>query len=228
MIYLLACVIVGSTDDSSKESSGPRTCDQVTTELADELARIQTCAGAWDCGQELKGSSCGCTRNLVARADASLDEWQRLMAEGSDLGCDLGASSCDCPAAVGYACEQSTCTWNYLPSNWGTCSGSGDPFTYDSLSITGDTALVGVHYGGGCTTHSFTTCWPDLSFAESDPVQVSLQLSHEGNDDPCDSIVEETIEVDLSLVRRAWQSMYRQEHGEIRVKIGDQQGLYSF
>lgn len=228
MIFLLACVAVEPSVDSPAESSGPRSCDQVTSELANELSAIQQCSGAWECGQELVGSSCGCTRNLVARADASLEGWESLMAEGGALGCDLGGSTCDCPAAVGFACEQSSCTWNYLPSNWGMCSSSGDPFNYRSLQITGDLAYVGVQFGGGCADHSFTTCWPDLSFAESNPVQVALQLSHESNDDPCDAVLEETVEVDLSVVRKAWQSMYRQEHGEIWVKIGDQSATYSF
>ncbi len=228
MIFLLACVAVEPTVDSLPDSSGPRSCDQVTTELTAELSVIQQCNGAWECGQELVGSSCGCTRNLVARADAGLEGWESLMAEAVTLGCDLGGSTCDCPAAVGFACEQSRCTWNYLPSNWGMCTGPGDPFSYQSLQITGDKALVGVRYGGGCAEHSFTTCWPDLSFAESSPVQVSLQLSHEGNDDPCDALLEETVEVDLSVVRKAWQSMYRQEHGEISVKIGDQSATFSF
>ena len=150
------------------------------------------------------------------------------MTEGSALGCDLGSSTCDCPTAAAFACEQGSCTWNYLPSGWDSCSGPGDAFTYDSLLIEADKAYVGVHYGGGCAEHSFTTCWPDLSFAESNPVQVALQLSHEGNDDPCDAVLEETVEVDLAVLRQAWQSMYHQEHGEILVKMGSLSASYSF
>ena len=62
----------------------------------------------------LTGTSCGCTRNLVARLDADETRFRDLLATQADMQCGGMASTCDCPEADGYACENGRCTWNYL------------------------------------------------------------------------------------------------------------------
>jgi len=63
----------------------------------------------------LAGTSCGCTRNWVARTDADTSDWQVARAELQQAECGIGPiSTCDCPPADGFACEQGICTWNYL------------------------------------------------------------------------------------------------------------------
>ena len=90
------------------------TCDEVDTALGDESARIRSCTTAEECGQVLTGTSCGCTRDLVARNDADTTEFYELMALQVELECGGMISTCDCPPAIGYDCVSNSCTWNYI------------------------------------------------------------------------------------------------------------------
>jgi hypothetical protein len=86
----------------------------VRAELEAELRRVQACSAASDCGQVITGSSCGCTRNLVAANGADLTRVRALLNETIDgERCISLISTCDCPAADGFACEVGRCTWNY-------------------------------------------------------------------------------------------------------------------
>jgi hypothetical protein len=87
-------------------------CATVEAQRQEELASVQRCSTAADCGQPIAGSSCGCTRDLVARNDADLDRYLDLQQSASEL-CDVGGSTCDCPEADGFACVNQRCTWNY-------------------------------------------------------------------------------------------------------------------
>lgn len=92
------------------------TCETLVPALASETTTIRACELASQCGQVLTGTSCGCTRNWVARNDADLGAWNTLRDEAQALGCEIPGtiSTCDCPATDGFACEQGVCTWNYL------------------------------------------------------------------------------------------------------------------
>ena len=59
-----------------------------------------------------------------------------------------------------------------------------------------------VAVGGGCEDHVFGLCW-DETLAESEPPQATVWLSHEDNDDACDSIVSETHVWDLTPIQVA-------------------------
>lgn len=87
-------------------------CESLQAEREQELAKVQSCSTAAECGQPIGYSSCGCTRDLVARKDASLDRYLELQASASEA-CGVGGSTCDCPAADGFACVNQRCTWNY-------------------------------------------------------------------------------------------------------------------
>jgi len=79
------------------------------------LSKVQKCQSAADCGQRIPGSSCGCTRDLIARKDADLAWYLAEKAQVSELGCATeGGSTCDCPDADGFACVDNVCTWNYV------------------------------------------------------------------------------------------------------------------
>lgn len=91
------------------------TCGPIVQDYTDELAEIRACDSDEQCGQVLAGTSCGCTRNLVARTDADLTDLEEIRAKAEANECSLGGiSTCDCPAADGFACEANVCTWNYL------------------------------------------------------------------------------------------------------------------
>ena len=83
-------------------------CDEVMAELAE----IRSCTNDDECGLVLEGTSCGCTRDLVARLDAPEDIFRTLSEAAPD--CELG-STCDCPETDGFACVEGVCSWRYIP-----------------------------------------------------------------------------------------------------------------
>jgi len=90
------------------------TCAELESELTKERQAIQSCTSAAECGQDLKGTSCGCTRNLVARLDADAARFYELIERNQELECsEITAGTCDCPAADGFDCENGFCGWNY-------------------------------------------------------------------------------------------------------------------
>lgn len=112
------CVCSGSGEIACTQRScadAGSACDSLVGELAATLSSVQTCMSAADCGQTIPGSSCGCTRDLVARKDADLSSYLAQRAKVSELGCatDVG-STCDCPNADGFACIKNVCAWNYV------------------------------------------------------------------------------------------------------------------
>ena len=115
---LLVGLMAASGCDDSDTPVAPgalRDCAQVALALDLELQSIQACGQASECGQELIGTSCGCTRNLVARLGANTDGFYAIVRAGRSMACPATefATTCDCPAADGFACVDRRCTWNY-------------------------------------------------------------------------------------------------------------------
>lgn len=214
------------------DTSTDRSCAEIEAEFVAETDEIRACEQASDCGTELTGTSCGCTRNWVARGDADTTEFYALLGEGSTAGCDLGTeSTCDCPEVTGYDCVDQVCTWAYPEAYnaYPACeSGTGLATTVDSVVLDGDSLLVGVSYGGGCAEHFFATCWSDQAFAESSPVQASLELSHWSDEpDDCDGWMSEVVTVDLDPLRAAYVDAYGGS-GTVIVNLGGYSVEYSF
>lgn len=92
-------------------------CAELEQRRDAELAQIQACSSAAECGQVLEGTSCGCTRHLVARSDADVARFQEIQAAINGAECGGFVSTCDCPAADGFACEQGRCAWNYVDAD---------------------------------------------------------------------------------------------------------------
>ena len=103
----------GTTPEPEPEPN-PTTCPEAYDALSAEQDSIQTCTNDAECGQVLTGTSCGCTRDLVARTDADTSRFYELLDIQSGLECGGFVSTCDCPPADGFACVDSSCTWNYL------------------------------------------------------------------------------------------------------------------
>lgn len=90
-------------------------CAVVQEEYLAELAELQHCDTVDDCGYPIPGTGCGCTRNLVANNDADTSELYDIMQIADDLHCEVVAeTSCDCPEASGFVCEDHTCGWDYV------------------------------------------------------------------------------------------------------------------
>ena len=66
------------------------------------------------------------------------------------------------------------------------------------------------------------------SFMESDPIQVNVLLSHEGNDDPCDMWITENLGFDLLQLKKSWQYQYQEKSGEININIQDWSNLIHY
>lgn len=93
-----------------------------------------------------------------------------------------------------------------------------DPVEITAAAIKGDVLFLDIAYGGGCADHEFGLCW-DGAFAESDPVQTWMTLGHESNDDPCDAIVMEERQLDLTDLKQAWIDGYQQMSGTIIIHL---------
>lgn len=89
-------------------------CQELEGARDAELAEIQSCANDEECGQVLFDTSCGCTRNLVARLDADTLHFEQIQAALNLADCDGLVSTCDCPPADGFECVNGRCSWNYL------------------------------------------------------------------------------------------------------------------
>ncbi|MCB9680989.1 MAG: hypothetical protein H6733_05905 [Alphaproteobacteria bacterium] len=90
------------------------TCPQVIADFVAEADDVRACVLDTDCGQVLTGTSCGCTRDWVARVGADTTDFYRLLSQAGSCGYGL-ASTCDCPSTSGFLCDAGTCTWNYVP-----------------------------------------------------------------------------------------------------------------
>jgi hypothetical protein len=99
----------------SDDVSDLMSCDEVDAEVIKERQSIQSCTTAAECGQELDGTSCGCTRSAVARLDADTMRFYALLDRRGELQCETLSGTCDCPNADGFVCTNGMCAWNYVP-----------------------------------------------------------------------------------------------------------------
>ena len=97
---------------------GDLTCDEVRTQYNTALFEIQVCTNDHECGTVLPGTSCGCTRDLVARigvSDAVMSRFHQYL-ERHTNDCGEGfITTCDCPKANGFACINNKCAFNINP-----------------------------------------------------------------------------------------------------------------
>jgi hypothetical protein len=92
-------------------------CDDLLAAFEAETLAIRSCTSHDDCfdGQVLEGTSCGCTHDWIARADADTTCFYDLIEKGTALQCELSLESdCDCPPADGLECDAGICNWNYF------------------------------------------------------------------------------------------------------------------
>lgn len=121
LLGLAACTLFGDDPFGPRRLAPPvieedalAGCEAIESAISAELRYIQFCERRSDCGLPLTGTSCGCTRDLVARADADTARFYRLLDRVRENQCDAGFfSTCDCPAVNGFACVENQCVWNY-------------------------------------------------------------------------------------------------------------------
>lgn len=75
-----------------------------------------------------------------------------------------------------------------------------DPFRLHGATIDGDTLTLSVEASGGCRHHNYELFMSPGGFSKSIPPQADLYIRHDGDDDPCDSLVRADLGFDLSPV----------------------------
>lgn len=86
-------------------------------------------------------------------------------------------------------------------------------FTVTQWEVSADTLIVGVQYSGGCKAHDWRIFFSG-AIMKSLPPQAMLQLAHiNDDDDPCRSLLKETLKFDLATIRQG-------KEGKMVVKWG--------
>ncbi|MFX0206334.1 MAG: hypothetical protein ACFFDT_10120 [Candidatus Hodarchaeota archaeon] len=93
-----------------------------------------------------------------------------------------------------------------------------DEFTFINVTLEHDLLYLEVSYSGGCATHDFSLIGTGV-FMESYPVQTSIVLSHEDNNDNCESIVTETLMFDLTPLKELYTESYLESSGTIIIYL---------
>ncbi len=99
-------------------TTGPHfeTCDELRAAFEAEVLKIRGCVENSECGQVLKGTSCGCTNDWVARLDADPTHFWELWALAAEANeeCEiLDPSTCGCRNADSFECRDGICDWDF-------------------------------------------------------------------------------------------------------------------
>lgn len=122
---------------------------------------------------------------------------------GDTMPADDGCNTCECLDDGTWACTEIAC------QSFPVCADDldGDPFSVVSAVIVDDELQVTVAYSGGCAKHEFDLCWGG-AWAESEPVQTDLIITHTDPGDPCDAFPSEERVYDLTGLRQAYAAAY--------------------
>ncbi len=102
-----------------------------------------------------------------------------------------------------------------------------DPFEITSASISSNTLILGVEYGGGCGEVDFSLL-VDNTFMESNPVQVQV-IPVLQDHDKCKKRVAREICFDLTELADLYKSAYEISSGSILILVAGQSPvLYTF
>lgn len=115
-----------------------------------------------------------------------------------------------------------------VPEAYSDCRASeGAGTELGAPAVSGDELTMEASYSGGCAMHEFQICW-DGAFAESEPVQVRIEIWHDANGDTCEAVETQTLAFDLSPLKQAWQDAYQQSTGTITINTAGGAVAYAF
>ena len=155
-----------------------------------------------------------------------MTRWSTTIALGLTLGLAACGADDDDGDDTGGAADDGG--GSATPAAFSDCHASdGDDTALANAAISGDTLTIDASYSGGCEAHEFQVCW-DQSFAESAPVQVWLEVWHDGHGDSCEAYPTEPLSFDLGPLKQAWQDGYQQESGQITVHTDGGTVAYTF
>ena len=142
---------------------------------------------------------------------------------GDQMPADDGCNTCTCGDDGTWGCTEIACV-----PQVNVCQAQDPGYaTIVAASVVGDDLLVSLSYGGGCEDQFFSPCW-DGAFAESDPVQTWLALSHSGAPDPCDAVVQDDLSFSLLPMRAAYEEGYQTTSGEIIIHLDGWEGSLTY
>ena len=94
-----------------------------------------------------------------------------------------------------------------------------DPIEVLASRFEGDTLVLEVGYSGCSPERAIGLCYLD-AFAESDPVQGSLELIYDGRGSPCGEYHDELRRFDLTPYADLYLEAYQTDTGEIETEYG--------
>ncbi len=88
---------------------------------------------------------------------------------------------------------------DYLDETYPKSNIPNDPYRILSIRPTSDhTWSVVTEFSGGCWDHYFYTWWSGSTISTT-PKSINLHFFHDGQEDMCEAIVRDTIEIDLDI-----------------------------
>ena len=93
-----------------------------------------------------------------------------------------------------------------------------DTVKIDTAFVSVDTLVLTISYRGGFTKHQFAV-YSDSGFFESDPVMSEIWLSHRANGDIGKTVITQTLQFDMSPLKRLYQKVYEEIHATIILEI---------
>ena len=95
-----------------------------------------------------------------------------------------------------------------------------DEYVINSAEVTGDTLSVSVSFSGGCEDHEFALMMGE-GFLESDPVQLSIWITHDANGDTCEAYPTETHDFSLAPIKERYRQAYHRDEGVVILLLKD-------
>lgn len=134
----------------------------------------------------------------------------------------MDCNDCFCDEFGNWACDDQECP-AFDPFTSGEAGVCQDDVPVGGLSVLsstfeGNTLVLQVEHGGGCEDHFYGGCWTP-EWAESAPVQTNLDIAHSGQDDPCDSIVQAEVQIDITPILDSYVEFYG-DTGSFIINIG--------
>jgi len=96
-----------------------------------------------------------------------------------------------------------------------------DNYNITNTYIQGDTLEITLQYSGGCEEHKFSLIGTGefLDLMQAEPVQTSIFLSHNANNDSCEAFITEVLFFNLTPLKDAWQQLYQKDYETISIVI---------
>lgn len=104
---------------------------------------------------------------------------------------------------------------------------SRDSLTVKEFDIVGTEAVFQVEHSGGCETHTYGLCY-SKEWAESEPVQIGLEVLHDDGGDTCEAGETVTLSFSLGQLEAAYKEAYQSEGGTVALSIAGFSQSYAF